>query len=141
MKKLLHRVSNWEIQIWIGTTITVAMVGVLILFSLKDRVWQLPPNELGDFLSGFAGSLSFVWLIVTIFLQREELKLQRNEIANLARESESQSQSLLYAARHDFTRVWSTWMEEFIGLYDYKIEQITDYNVMYKIWLCINPII
>lgn len=39
------------------------------------------PNEVGDTLAGFAGVLAFIWIIVTVAIQAEELKLQRKELS------------------------------------------------------------
>lgn len=39
-----------------------------------------PPNEIGDTLAGFAGALAFVWIIVTVMLQSNELSAQREEL-------------------------------------------------------------
>jgi hypothetical protein len=42
-------------------------------------------NELGDFFAGTFSGLAFLWVIVAVFMQRDELKLQRQEMG-LARE-------------------------------------------------------
>ncbi|NOT73072.1 MAG: hypothetical protein HOP09_17915 [Hyphomicrobium sp.] len=41
---------------------------------------QLKPNEVGDFLAGGFAPLAFAWLVVAVFLQREELQAQRKEL-------------------------------------------------------------
>lgn len=38
------------------------------------------PNEIGDTLAGFAGALAFVWIVVTVWLQSQELAAQRREL-------------------------------------------------------------
>jgi len=40
---------------------------------------SLKPSEMGDTLAGIFGALVFVWIIVTVFLQRTELREQRSE--------------------------------------------------------------
>ncbi|WP_283638340.1 hypothetical protein [Marinovum algicola] len=40
-----------------------------------------PANEIGDAMAGFAGSLAFIWIIVTVWLQSKELAAQREELA------------------------------------------------------------
>ena len=42
-----------------------------------SEFWQLPLNAMGDALAGLAASLAFLWLIVTAFIQKNELKEQR----------------------------------------------------------------
>lgn len=81
-------------------TVPILIVG-LVVFLCKDA-WVLDANEIGDFLAGFAGSLSFVWIISTILLQKEELALQRGEIAKLAQEGALQSSALTSSARSSF---------------------------------------
>lgn len=42
------------------------------------------PNEIGDTLAGVAGSLAFVWIVVTVWLQATELREQRVEFEKMA---------------------------------------------------------
>lgn len=53
-----------------------------------DNKWQhlvtATANEVGDTLAGFAGSLAFVWLVVTVWLQATELREQRKEFERMA---------------------------------------------------------
>jgi hypothetical protein len=54
--------------------------------------------DVGQFVSGIAGALVFIWIIFTYSAQREELALQRNEMAAQRKEfeklaAEAQSQS------------------------------------------------
>jgi hypothetical protein len=43
-------------------------------------LWNRSPNEFGDFLAGVFAPLAFLWLAVAVFVQREELSLQRVEL-------------------------------------------------------------
>lgn len=47
---------------------------------LSARVTCLSVNELGDFLTGAFAPLAFLWLIAAVFLQRDELSAQRQEL-------------------------------------------------------------
>ncbi|NOD84788.1 hypothetical protein [Ruegeria sp. HKCCD6119] len=49
------------------------------------------PNEFGDTLAGIAGSLAFVWLVVTVIIQATELREQRQEFAKM---SEAQTEQV-----------------------------------------------
>lgn len=82
--------------LWIGLILT-ALVLVLAIVVGRSEIcawdgvspagcisrWKYflksPPNEIGDTLAGFAGALAFVWLIVTVGVQSQELKEQRKE--------------------------------------------------------------
>jgi len=56
---------------------------------------QASPNEIGDTLAGFAGSLAFVWLVVTVWLQATELREQRHEFERMANAQDEQVRLLL----------------------------------------------
>lgn len=47
---------------------------------------QSTPNELGDTLAGFAGALAFIWIVVTVWIQSQELSAQREELADTREE-------------------------------------------------------
>ncbi len=55
---------------------------------------QSPPNEKGDVLAGLAGSLAFLWIIITVLQQSQELRLQRTELRG-TKEALSQQTILL----------------------------------------------
>ena len=69
----------------------VVVVGFVILFSVKG-VSGLKLNEIGDALAGPSGMLAFVWLLVTVVLQR-------HEITSLKKSAEVQASSLEISAR------------------------------------------
>ena len=56
-----------------------------------SRFWISAPNEKGDTLAGVAGSLAFLWIIVTVLLQWKELALQRDEIEKMRVTQEQQT--------------------------------------------------
>ncbi|MGH1576624.1 hypothetical protein [Planktotalea sp.] len=51
-------------------------------------LWNAPPNEVGDTLAGIAGTLAFLWIIVTVMLQSKELSEQRKELKLTRKEFE-----------------------------------------------------
>lgn len=84
----------------LALTVIVFILGGITFY--EKTVWSLSGNAIGDFFAGFSGALSFVWIIATIFLQKEELALQREEVSRLADEAKSQNISLLVAAKTNF---------------------------------------
>ena len=62
---------------------------------------ESPPNEKGDALAGIAGSLAFLWIIITVLLQGKELTLQREELERTRVTLEKQTKFL---ENQDFTR-------------------------------------
>lgn len=63
--------------------------------------WSLPLNSMGDALAGLAASLAFLWLIVTAFIQKNELKEQRAEL-ELAREVQEEQLNAMRAQARVF---------------------------------------
>lgn len=89
----------------IATVLTIALfVGIARNKGLAD----MQMNEIGDAVAGFASFLAFLWLIVTVLLQYSELRLQREEIADLRVASEDQANSLRMTNRvHTLTLLMS----------------------------------
>lgn len=71
--------------IWLGTLETCKTVedSTECTTNLKAFL-QSTPNEKGDALAGLAGSLAFLWLIITVLLQSKELELTRKEFSKVA---------------------------------------------------------
>jgi hypothetical protein len=65
---------NWP---WILTGIMVIM-SVILFILIPDMTSR---SQLGDYLSGFASTIAFIWLIAAYLQQRKELRLQREELA------------------------------------------------------------
>jgi hypothetical protein len=53
-----------------------------------------PPNAMGDTLAGFAGSLAFIWIVVTVWLQSSELAEQREQLRLQTTEFEKTNDAL-----------------------------------------------
>ncbi|WP_170440180.1 hypothetical protein [Ruegeria arenilitoris] len=82
----------------VGGSLSVLVFGVFAYFLSVGEVcnwagvcetkWQYlqnaSPNEIGDTLAGFAGTLAFIWIVVTVWLQAEELQEQRKEFIKMA---------------------------------------------------------
>ncbi len=94
-------------MLW-GIVLSIAIFGIYAFLALQEscsvkecqRNWARfiasPPNEIGDTLAGLSGGLAFLWIIVAVFLQGQELREQRKELAltreelRLAREAQEQ---------------------------------------------------
>lgn len=70
-----------------GVTITVIYLGTiayetLVVSASANWVENNKLNSLGDFLAGVFAPVAFLWLVVTVFLQKQELALTRQEMVN-----------------------------------------------------------
>ena len=61
-------------------------LGKIKCFSNFDLFMKSSPNEMGDTFAGIAGVLAFLWIIITVLLQSQELKAQREELENHRKE-------------------------------------------------------
>lgn len=64
---------------WLLTTIYIS-AAISVCIAHPGFIDELGANEWGDFLSGMFSPLAFLWLLYAALAQKEELKLQRNEI-------------------------------------------------------------
>ena len=81
----------------------LTLVAILALGTVKapgqpaiprwQAFWNASPNEIGDTIAGLAGTLAFLWIIVTVMIQGSELRLQRRELAMTRRELKAQREA------------------------------------------------
>jgi hypothetical protein len=65
---------------YVGAALTAIYVVVIIALGFKACP-SLAFNEWGDYFAGFMSPVALFWLIGTLFIQRQELALQRQEMA------------------------------------------------------------
>lgn len=68
----------------------------LPLFGADDK--HLALNAIGDTLAGFFAPLAFLWLFIATWLQRQELSLQRKELADTREVLDAQMEELKRSA-------------------------------------------
>lgn len=79
--------------VWVAVSLTLVwvLITTYLVVSRWEDYWPLfgstkeermPLNELGDMLGGLFAPLAFLWLFTATWLQRQELELQRNELAD-----------------------------------------------------------
>lgn len=126
------KLKKWPWRTTAGCTATVLILGVFCLHLLNSKKCSgndpfIPPNvwilfgcqslaDIGQWASGVAGTLAFLWLILgymqqsdELKLQRRELKLQRKQTKRLANETERQAKAIeateMNARRDLFSRL------------------------------------
>ena len=83
--KSLKKYRDFRILIWLG----IGCFIVFGLFLLLTNVIFCNPNEFGDSAgatNGLFSALAFAGVIYAIFLQKDELSLQRQELKNTRKE-------------------------------------------------------
>ncbi len=90
LRKKFHRLDSYmKAGIW-GTIAVTLFVLLISGFDHCDQhghcenkitlLLNSSPNEFGDSLAGFAGTLAFLWLITTVLIQSRQLAAQKNEL-------------------------------------------------------------
>jgi hypothetical protein len=62
---------------WVLTAVAL-LAGITVFFKTPDMNTR---SQIGDYLSGFAGAIAFIWLIAAYLQQGRELNLQRRELS------------------------------------------------------------
>lgn len=92
-----------------GLTLSFIVVALFVFLALRQgahgtsgfhEFLNSPPNAMGDTLAGFAGTLAFIWIVVTVWLQSSELAEQREQISLQTFEFEK-TNDMLAAQRFD----------------------------------------
>ena len=80
--------------LWIATALTVVYAavitgGTIALWPQEGETFTLA--QFGDYLAGVFSPLAFGWFVVTVFIQLEELRLQRLEMRSAREAAERRS--------------------------------------------------
>jgi multidrug efflux pump subunit AcrA (membrane-fusion protein) len=88
--------------IWIGVALTIAWLATLGYLTELDlaALRSLELNNLGDFLAGAVAPLAFLWLVVTVFQQHRELKLNTEALKLQAKELKHQVEETRALVQH-----------------------------------------
>jgi hypothetical protein len=98
---LLVHFSRWW-PLWFAAVLTAGFVWwawslaleVTTQGEISARRWDHflsgRPNELGDTLAGFVGSLTLIWVVASVFQQSMELRAQRHEFEEMVQAMEQQ---------------------------------------------------
>ncbi|MCA9233567.1 MAG: hypothetical protein KDA57_23205, partial [Planctomycetales bacterium] len=85
-----------------GATVTAAwlifVVGYVVLGSEPREL--VKPNQFGDFLGGSFAPIAFLWLVIAVLLQSNELALQRQELSLTRASLDSQTEQLRLTVEH-----------------------------------------
>lgn len=119
----------WSGPIAVGFSLTIVVIFVFTIMAFHNNCrllpsevlecrtnwewfWDAPPNEIGDTLAGFAGTLAFIWIVTTVWLQSNELAEQRDQL-RLQTEEFKETNTALAAQRFDqaFFGLISTYSE------------------------------
>lgn len=116
--------KHGRLSLAVGLSLVVVLASALNIVVTDRNPLTIGLQDFGQWLSGIAGALAFIWLIVSYFQQGEELELQREELAatreqlalqkaemaRLADEAGRQAKSIeateLHARRDTFMRLF-----------------------------------
>ncbi|WP_313034721.1 hypothetical protein [Acinetobacter sp.] len=121
---MFDRFINWHLEtkkpLVIACYITFLLMIIFIWISIQKEIWVKDINEIGDSLAGMIGSLGFVWLIITVLIQNQELINQVKELRESKDALKAQSQSLESAEL--FTAL--EYLDKKLPEFDQQLEEI-----------------
>jgi hypothetical protein len=79
-------------------TIICGAPGIWALFAFQGPNRLADLSNFGQFVGGIFAPIAFVWLVVTVFLQKQELELQREELTLNRRVMEQQAEEMKVSA-------------------------------------------
>lgn len=93
-----HFIRRRDWRIWFGIVVTVLWlsvgVGYLLAAGRRMPVDELPLDALGSFLEGAFAPLAFLWLVIGLFIQQQELANNTDAIRKTSEQSEKQTQAI-----------------------------------------------
>ena len=77
------RFSGWDWRIWGSSLLTILWLGAgaaYLATAVGWSFWQAEVDDIGGFFEGFFAPLAFLWLVVGLFIQQQELGRTRDEM-------------------------------------------------------------
>jgi hypothetical protein len=96
--KLGHFVHSRDWRIWLGIVVTALwlLAGAWYLSKAGKNIPAegLPLDALGSFLEGAFAPLAFLWLVIGLFIQQQELANNTDALRKTSEQSEKQTQAI-----------------------------------------------
>lgn len=83
-------------------------------------------NEVGDSVAGFASSLALIWIIASVFIQRNELTLMREEYESMRLSMEAQEAGLRVESTIQITRLYLDRLDELSAQFQQSASALFD---------------
>lgn len=96
--KFVRFISDRDWRIWLGLVITVAWIGGGIWY--LGQISETTPTQnfsldaVGSFLEGAFAPLAFLWLVIGLFIQQQELAHNTDALRKTSEQSEIQTQAI-----------------------------------------------
>jgi hypothetical protein len=106
IKSKICKKGGWDV-IDTGWLLTIGIEILIIFIGLQsdqidqqdilkfDQFINLKPSEMGEAFAGIFSALALIWIIVTVFVQSQELKMTRDEFERMADAQSAQTDLLV----------------------------------------------
>jgi len=117
---------------YVLTTLIVVFWSIVFICAPKSKFvdfWSLNPNEIGDTFAGLFGSLAFVWIVVTVMLQGQELRAQREVLTAQKEELEAQYKEFKLTNKNMSYQIFESTFSSLITTYNNIVSSIDLVNI------------
>ena len=96
--KLIRFIADRDWRIWLGLVITITWIGGGIWY--LGQISETSPTQnfsleaVGSFLEGAFAPLAFLWLVIGLFIQQQELANNTDALRKTSEQSEMQTQAI-----------------------------------------------
>jgi len=96
--KLIRFIADRDWRIWLGLAITITWIGGGIWY--LGQISETSPTQnfsldaVGSFLEGAFAPLAFLWLVIGLFIQQQELANNTEALRKTSEQSEMQTQAI-----------------------------------------------
>jgi hypothetical protein len=98
VNKIVRFIADRDWRIWLGLVITIGWIGGGIWYI--DQVTETAPTQnfsleaVGSFLEGAFAPLAFLWLVIGLFIQQQELANNTDALRKTSEQSAMQTQAI-----------------------------------------------
>lgn len=132
-----YRGSRWPAPLWFGVGLSAVWLIVLVTYATSadekgathwHRFWHDNPDAFGNAMAGAFAPLAFLWLIVGVFVQKEQLLQQLTEFQHSLDQQLLQNNLLAEqverARAHDMARAVRIDLKAFLSDLVQKVDQV-----------------
>jgi len=123
-RKITQFFASRDWRIWLGIVVTVTWMGSVIGYAIHvidtDPTQDFSLAAVGSFLEGVFAPLAFLWLVIGLFIQQQELANNSRALRKTSKQSQKQTQAIaateMNARQETFFKISESVMRQLGGI-------------------------